>query len=107
MAVHLSQAYWQFIAPVTAGIVSARVKQLQLKTPHALLCEVNLRHHQLALILRCGLHQAEPVEASLDWPDGLQLAVSCGFHLMVCGAKGAQVQAAGTGATVAAENTAS
>jgi hypothetical protein len=94
VAVHLLQANRQLIAPAVAAFVSTRVEQLQLKAPHVWL-GVDLRHHQLALVLRCGLRQVEPVEAPLNGPNGLKLPVSCGAHLMVCGAKSAQVQAAG------------
>lgn len=101
VAVHPPQAHRQVVAPATTGVFSTRVQQLQLQAPHVRLGGVNLRDHQLALVLRCELRQVEPVEAALDRADGLQLAVSRGPHLVVCGAKGAQVQAA----QAAAQNT--
>lgn len=99
MAVHLPQPHRQLVAPATTAIISSRVQQLQRQAPNAWLGGVDLCDHQLALLLWCGLRQVEPVEAPLDGPDGLKLAVGCGPHFVVCGTKGAQVQAAGNAAT--------
>jgi hypothetical protein len=91
--VHLPEPHRQLVAPVVAGAVSTRVKQLQLQTAPAWLRGIKLSDDQL--LCAGNLRAQEPVEASLDGADGLQLPVCCCLDLVVGRAKGAPVQAAG------------
>lgn len=89
---HLLEPHRQLAAPAAAGVVIPRIQQLTLQRAPAWLRGIELSDDQL----RVG-NLVEPVEATLNGPDRLQLPVSCRLDLVVCGAKRAVVQAAGAG----------